>query len=64
MHNATSQSSHQYGVSVLLRLLVAVATLGQISHTRNEFFTPIAIDEGVSGITITDDVIVGFTITS
>ena len=64
MHSATSQSLHHYGVFFLLRLLVEVATLGQIWHTRNEFFTPLAIAAGDLGITITDDVIVGIIITS
>ena len=51
-------------MAFFLRLLIEVATLGQIWHTRNEFFTPLAIAAGVWGITITDDVIVCFTITS
>ena len=64
MQSATSQSLHQYGVSFNLRLLVEVATLGQIWHTRNEFFTPLTKAAGVQGIIITDNVIVGFTTTS
>ena len=63
-HSATSQFSHQYGGFFLLHLLVEVATLGQIWHTRNEFFTPLAIAAGEWKITITDNVIVGFTVTS
>ena len=47
-----------------LRLLVEVATLGQIWNIRNEFFKPLTIAAGVWGIIITDDDIVGFTITS